>query len=152
MDEKFSVKTFFSKQTFLALLGMVFFTILSFIVRKASLTDGYLVVSFWVLFFATLFLLFNYPKFKSEIFSLSKFKITSVLPISALGVVGLLTMNKAYTLNIPITTAIVSLPISFVFSLIIAFLAPNYLEQHTLKVYIVRFIATTLLFYAAISL
>lgn len=152
MDEKFSVKSFFNKKTFWAIFGMIFFTLLSLVVKKASVTDGYLISTFWIFVFALIFLLFSYPKFRTEIPILSKNKVLAVAPVAILGVVAVLAMNKAYTLNIPITTAIVSLPISFVFSLIITFFAPNYLEKHTIKVYIVRFIATAMLFYSAINL
>ena len=60
--------------------------------------------------------------------------------------------NKAYADNVSISTAIISLPCSMIIAVILSFFRSNLLEKHTVKIYLIRFIATAVMILSALKI
>ena len=65
---------------------------------------------------------------------------------------GTLAANKAYAVNVSISSVITALPISMIMVFVLSIFAPKLLEKHPVKVYAVRFAAAAVMFLASLGL
>jgi hypothetical protein len=65
-------------------------------------------------------------------------------------VVGTVTAYQAFKDNVSISSIIISLPLTIFFVLVISRFKPKLLEEHSAKVYAVRFIGTVVMVAAAL--
>lgn len=153
MDEKFSLKSFFSKNIALGLLFMLVLSIQSIFINLAIEQNNYWTAILWMSLLAILFsFIFLYPKFKSD---LKETKIKSYLGVGLLaliGGIGDLTAFKAFSGNVGISSVIISLPIGMILAFLFSRWKPELLEKHTLKVYLIRFAATAVMIWGALQL
>lgn len=71
---------------------------------------------------------------------------------SVLMTAGLLFSIRAFAENISISTAIISVPLSMLLTVGLAYFRPELLEKHTAKVYAVRLVSAVVMFGAALAL
>ena len=121
-------------------------------IKYASAGNGFLEVSFWSNLLTVVFLLPTLPLFikdaqKTALKSYSGIALTTIL-----WTIGFLFLVKALAENISITSAIMSVPLSMLFVMILAIVSPKLLEKHTPKVYFIRKIAAVVMFVAALGL
>jgi drug/metabolite transporter (DMT)-like permease len=152
VDERFSVKTFFTKNVFYALLMMVVVAIEALFTNKAIADLGFWTGSLWIALIAQVTLLLTIPKFKSDFKKVSLKEIGYTSLASGMGLVAVLSSNKAFSENVGISAAIISLPISMIIAFLFSVFAPQLLEKHTIKVYVVRFSAAAVMILAALKL
>jgi hypothetical protein len=97
-------------------------------------------------------LLFTFPKFKKDIKTLTRKQLIPVVLVTMTSMTAFLAVNKAYEVNVGITTVIMSIPSSMILAFIMSRIWPTLMEKHPLKVYAVRFAATAIMFVCALGL
>lgn len=151
-DETFSFKSFFKKDILIALVFMVFLALYGVFLKKTIGDIGYWNATVWIAMLNAVFLLFTYPKFKNDIKTLRKKQYLPVILITITSTIAYLVSNKAYEVNVGITTVIMSIPSSMILAFIMSRIWPTLMEKHPIKVYAVRFIAAAIMFVCAIQL
>ena len=152
IDEKFSLKSFFKKPIYLALLCTLSYTFMGISIKKAISENGYWQVTLWMAILSQLMILSTFPLFKKDIRKLSLKQLFCVFIMSLCLMLGILAENRAYAQNVVITSIITALPISMILAFIFSLFVPNLLEKHTLKVYLIRFTAAAVMIIAALKL
>ena len=152
LDERFTVKSFFRKGVLIMMFCLVSIAVTGVFIKKSYPLNGYWNTSFWLALLAQLWLLFTVPLFKNDLRKITnkQYGFTSLAAIA--GTAGTLAANAAYTANISISTAIIALPFSMLAAFGFSFLAPELLENHTPKVYVIRFIGAAVMIVAALNL
>lgn len=152
LDEKMKLKSFFSKATIIVFVWVITSVWFNTMIKFASANNGFWEVSFWSNLLTVVFLLPTLPLFIKDI-RMTPIKNYSGITINtALWTAGLLFSIKALAINISISSAIMSVPLSMIFVMILAFASPKLLEKHTSKVYVIRTIAAVIMFAAALGL
>lgn len=153
MDEKFSVKTFFTKNIGLGLLFMLVLSIQSLFINRAISETGYWTATLWMGLLAIVFsLLVLYPKFKNDLAKSKPGDYLGVGLLAIIGSIGDLAAYKAFEGNIGLSSIIISLPISMIMAFVFSLWKPELLEKHTVKVYLVRFAAAGVMIWSALQL
>lgn len=151
-DETFSFKAFLTKNILIALSFMVFLALYGVFLKKTINEIGYWNATVWTSFLPGIFLLSTYPKFKTDLKTLRKKHLLPVVLVSITSAVAFLAVNKAYEVNVGITTVIMSIPTSMILAFIMSVIWPKLMEKHPLKIYAVRFAAAAVMFVCAIQL
>ena len=152
LDEKFSFKSFLTKNIFIVLVFMVSLALYGIFLKKTIGEIGYWNATVWVPILTAIFLLFTFPKFKKDIKTLRKKHILPIVLVTLTTVFGGLAVNKAYAVNVGITTVIMSIQSSMIHAFIMSIFWPKLMEKHTLKIYAVRFTAAAVMFWCAVRL
>lgn len=152
MDEKFSVKSFFTKKIALGLLFMVVLSVQTLFVNRAVAQTNYWTAVLWMALLAVIFsFIFLFSRFHSDVLKSKPSDYFGVSLLAIFGGLGDLAAYKAFSGNIGISSIIISLPISMLLAFIFALWKPNLLEKHTVKVYLVRFIAAGVMIWGALQ-
>jgi hypothetical protein len=109
-------------------------------------------VSFWSNLLTVLFLLPTYPLFIKDIRNTPLRHYSGISINTALWTAGLLFSIKALADNVSISMAIMSVPFSMIFALILAFISPKLLESHPPRIYIIRVVSAAVMFASALGL
>ncbi len=152
VDEKMSLKAFWSKSTLLVFAWIPTSVWFNTMIKVASIHNGYWEVAFWSNLLMVVFLLPTLPLFVRD---LKKTPVKNYLGIAintALWTAGLLFSIKALAVNVSISVAIISLPIAMVLTMGLAFISPKLLEKHSFKIYAIRLAAAAIMFAAALGL
>lgn len=152
IDERFSVKSFFKWGTAIALSAVFFSALMAIFIKKAVAEAGYWDTTLWMGILSQVWLLPTIFLFKKDIVQSKSKQYLVVAATAVAGVFGTLAMNKAYSLNVSISSAIISLPFSLIMAILFSVFAPALLEKHTLKVYAVRFVSAAVMIVAALNL
>ena len=153
MDEKFSLKTFFSQNIAIGILFMFILSIKSILINLAMNQTDYWTATLWIGLFAILFsFIFLYPKFKNELQATKIENYGGVALLSIIGGIGNLAAYKAFESNVGISSVIISLPVSMIMAFILSIWKPTLMEKHPLKVYFVRFTAASIMIWGALQL
>ena len=152
IDEHMHIRSFWNKQTALAFLWIPTSVWFQTMIKYASQSNGYWEVALWSNVLGLLFLLSTIPLFYRDAVKtpLSRYH-TTILSI-ILWTAGLLFSMKALGENVSVTTAIMSLPLSMVFTVALSVIWPKLLEKHTAKVYAIRAVSASIMFAAALML
>lgn len=153
MDEKFSIKSFFTPKVGLGLGFMFVLSIQSLLINRAIDQNSYWTAMLWMSIFS-IFFSFSilYSRFKHDLKTTSLKNYYGVAFLAVIGAVGDLTAYKAFEANVGISSVIISLPISMIMIFVLSFWKPNLLEKHTLRVYLVRFLAAFIMVWCALQL
>lgn len=152
VDEKFSLRALFSKKILLGLVWIVASTWFNSMIKYASLTNGFWEVSLWSNILGFILILTTWPLFSHDLFHTSCAKYKGIGLSSLLFTIGLLFSVKAFGENVSISTAIISLPLAMLFTIVLSFVSPKLLEKHANRVYAIRLAAAFAMFAAALGL
>jgi len=152
VDEKTTIQSFFKKDILFAMIFMTLLAIYVVFLKKTIIDIGFWNATVWVAVFTLLFILPTYPKFKNDIHTLTKKQLLPVILVTCTSVFGYIVSNKAYEVNVGITSAIMTFPASMIMAFILAVIWPKLLERHSMKIYGLRFAATFIMFWCAIQL
>ena len=120
---------------------------------KMTITDiGYWNATVWVALLSVALLVFTIPMFKNDIKTLRRKQLFPVVIIALISVAAYLIVNKAYAVNVGITTVIMSIPSSMILAFIMSIIWPTLMEKHSLKIYAVRFFAAAVMLFCAVQL
>jgi drug/metabolite transporter (DMT)-like permease len=151
-NEKFSLKSFFNSDVALLIISMAVLAFYYVFLNRAITDVGYWNATFWTTLPVPFFLLPTAPFFKNDIRKVNLKQIGSLVVVSTAGVIGVVTSNVAYAVNIGISSLIISIPFSMIIAVILAFFWPKLLEKHTAKVYAVRLLAAGVMIACALKL
>lgn len=151
-DEKFSFKSFFTKNIILAFIFMIFLALYGIFLKKTITEIGYWNATVWTSFLPALFLLSTYPKFSKDIKTLRRKQFLPVVAVTITSLIAFLAVNKAYEVNVGITTVIMSIPSSMIIAFAMSIIWPTLMEKHPLKIYAVRFASAAIMFACAVQL
>lgn len=152
-DEKFSVKSFFSKGVLFALAGTLSFALMAMFFKKASMETDFWTLNLWYFVVAaSLVMMFTFPLFKSDLKTLDKNQVLNVFFLAVISAAGNFASNKAYASNISISGAIMYIPLSMIIVMALSPFFPKLFEHHTWNVYAVRIVSAAVLIYAGIKL
>ncbi len=152
LDERWSLKTFLSRGVSLAMLLMVWLSLMAVFINRAVIEVGFWPTTLFMLLIGQAFLLLTLPKF---IRSLKIITAPNFLFVGLMGLVSFvatLSVNRAYGVNVGLSTVVISLPISMILAFVLSRVRPELLEKHSLGVYAVRFAAAAVMIVSAVKL
>lgn len=153
MDEKFSIKSFFTKNIGIGLFLMLVLSIQSIFINLAIDQTTYWTATLWMSLLAIIFsFVFLYPKFKNDLRHTKPKDYLGVGLLAIIGGIGDLAAFKAFESNVGLSSVIISLPISMIIVFVLSIWKPALLEKHSLKVYLVRFVAAGIMIWGALLL
>jgi len=152
MDEKFSYKSFFNKAVVILLFSAFFYAVFSVLINKTIAVNGYWSSNLWVAVVNLFFLSFTFPLFRKDILTIKPVHFFPVFIVALAEIAGNLTSIKAYSENVGISSAIISLPLSMVMTIGLSFIYPKLLEKHKFKVYVMRIFSAVIMVYSALQL
>jgi len=121
MDEKFSIKSFFTNNILLGLLFMLVLSIQSLFVNRAIDQTNYWTATLWMGILAVLFsFVFLYSKFKNDLLTTKPKDYLGVAILSLIGTIGDLAAYKAFEGNVGLSSVIISLPISMILAYLLS--------------------------------
>jgi len=130
MDEKFSLKSFFTKKIALGIFFMLVLSGQSFFVNRAVSQNDYWTTTLWIGLLSILFSFVILLKSFYKDFLKSKMSdYYGVMLLSLFGGIGDLAAYKAFSGNVGISSVIISLPISMVFVFCSIFLETRFTRK-----------------------
>ncbi len=152
-NENLKLRAFFQKYMLLAVAAMVFLALDGYFTNISVARNGYATTLLWQDFLTLLVLLptLKFVKSRGE----EKLTVKKLFPFVLLGFthfVYLATANLAYAHNLALSSVIVSLPLSMIFAYLLSRMYAKFLEEHSTKVYIIRFSAAFIMVSCAIWL
>jgi len=152
VDEYMSLKTFWTKATLLAFIWILTSVWFNSMIKVASVHNSYWEVSLWSSLITVLFLIPTIPLFIKDIKKTPIKNYSGIALCTVLYTAGLLFSIKALAVNVSISMAIISVPLTLILTMLLSFVAPKLLEKHSLKIYLIRLTAATIMFGAALGL
>lgn len=153
MDERFSFRSFFNRSIGLGIVFMFVLSVQSIFVNRAIDQTNYWTAILWMSLLAIGFsFVILYPKFKKDLAQTSMKDYQGVALLAFVGAMGDLAAYKAYAGNVGISSIIISLPISMILAFVLSVWKPTLMEEHSLKVYLVRFSAAAVMIWGALQL
>lgn len=152
INEKLSIRSFFRLPIAIALFDMVALALMAVFIKKSIAQNGYWEVTLWSLVIGQVMLFTILPLFLKDLLRISKKQLLVLSLVAFIDVFGNLAAIKAYQTNVGISSAIISLPFGMIMIFILSRFLPRLLENHSLKVYAIRFIAAAVMFAAALKL
>lgn len=152
LDEEMSLRSVISRKNVLALLWILSSVWFNLMIKYASQSNGYWEVSLWSSVIAIVLFLPTIPFFYRDVNRTHIRRYWGVSVSTVLYTAGWLFSVKAFGENVSISMAIISLPLAMIMTMIASRIAPKLLEQHTPKVYMIRFVAAAVMFAAALGL
>ncbi len=152
LDERLKIKNFLQWPIAVTMGSMLLLALMGIYLNKALANNGYWEVTLWTLILTSIFTLSTAPLFIKDIRRTFVRDYGGVAAMGLFGALGTIAANRAYTDNVSITSAIISVPFSMIFAFLLSRINPKLLEKHTLGIYVIRFTAAAVMIGAAISL
>jgi hypothetical protein len=114
--------------------------------------SGFWATTLWSMVLAQVLFLLTVPLFWRDLIKTKIKKYSGLLIMSVASAGGTLAANQAYAVNVGISSTIMALPFSMIFTIIISTINPNILEHHTAKIYLLRIVAAVIMLFAALQL
>jgi len=152
IDEKTTVKSFFRRDILLAMVFMILLALYVVYLRKTMQDIGFWNATVWTAFLTLIFLIPTYPKFAKDIKTLTWKQMIPVVLVSGTSSLAYILSNKAYEVNVGITSVIMTFPGSMILAFVLALLWPKLMERHSMKIYALRFAATAVMLVCALQL
>jgi drug/metabolite transporter (DMT)-like permease len=152
IDEKLKLKAFF-RIGMLAVMGLLLtLSFMGIYTNLAIAESGFWSTTLWSMVLAQIMFLVTVPLFWKDLVHTNVKKYTGLLVMSVASAGGTLAANQAYASNVGISSTILSLPFSMIFTIIISRINPKLLEHHTAKIYAIRVIGAAVMLVAALQL
>lgn len=151
-DERFSWRSLLSKNIALGVISILFSSVVAAGFKYVQIFDSYWNVIFWSAVISQFILFFSVPLFRQDLKKIKLRNYSGIVVTAVISALAWLAIIKASAVNVSITTAISCIPLQIIFAFIFSRVAPELLEKHPLKVYLVRFAATGVMVWAAIAL
>lgn len=151
-DEHLKLKAYLQKPILLAAIAMLSLALMGYFTNLSANRNGYATTLLWQDFLVLVVLL---PTLKFAHINRRTITRKRLLPFILLGIMAFLytaSVTKAYAVNLALSSAIVSLPLSMLFAAGLSVKYGELLEKHPLHVYAVRFTAGLTMVASAIAL
>lgn len=151
-NESLKLKAFFQKYVLIAVAAMAFLGLDGFFTNVSVAKNGYATTLLWQDILTLILLL---PTIRFAKIGAEQLNVKKLYPFILLGFTHfgyLVSANLAYAHNLALSSVIVSLPLSMIFAYLLSRVFPKFLENHSAKVYVIRFSAATVMVGCAIWL
>ena len=152
IDEKLKLKAFLQPGIAAVMTLLLAIAFLGVYTNLTIAESGFWTATLWSMILAQCLFLFTVPLFWKDLKKTNIKKYSGLLLMSMGSAGGTLAANQAYTSNVGISSTIIALPFSMIFTIIISVINPNILEHHTAKIYSLRIIAAVIMLLAALQL
>ncbi len=152
MDERLTLKSFFHRSILLAIITTICSAMFAAATKYAMKFEGFWEVTLWGNFLTFVFIIPTIWFFRDDVRKIQRDQWSGVVGHSLFATMGIFAANAAYAINIGISAAIMSAPLTVVLGVLFSFFAPKLLEKHTMKVYAIRFSAAAVMIIAALQL
>lgn len=152
VDERFKLRAFLRKESVIGLLAVLASALFGFAVKASIAANGFWDTSLWTEIIAQALMLGTLPLFYRDVHATRMRTYLGIFALGLLSAVGELAANKAYGINVTISSAIIAIPFSMLIAFVFSVFAPRLLEKHSIRVYAIRFIAAAVIIVAAIEL
>ncbi len=148
LDERLGIKL----STLIGITAMFFLSLNEVFIKKVFIHNDLWTGTLWMGIVTQLILSLTSGFFIKDLKKLRLKQFFPVVIMSFFGVVGNLTANMAYKVNVGIAAIILSLPISMILVFVLSSVKPNLLGKHTFKIYLIRFTAALVMIISALKL
>ncbi|OIP96990.1 hypothetical protein AUK40_04160 [Candidatus Wirthbacteria bacterium CG2_30_54_11] len=152
VDERFSIRSFLQPSIFYGFCFTFFLALSINYINRGIVTEGYWETTLYSTVFSQICLCFTAPLFLRDITKVNRFQMAGVTGMALCLAIGNIFANRAFAVNVSVSSAITSLPISMFIVFALSRIRPELLEKHTLKVYVVRFAAAFVMIGAALAI
>ena len=152
LDEKLSFKSFFHRSILYGILMSFFLALSSIFINKSVTEVGLWPTNLFTPLISQAFILLTIPLFYKEIKSIKIKQVGGTALMAFCVALGNIFANRAYAINVSLSTAIIALPISMFIVFGLSVFYPKLLEKHSLKVYAIRFFAAFIMIGAALKI
>ena len=152
IDEHLKLKAFFRKESMIGLLAVFVSAVFGFAIKTSIAQNGFWETSLWMPIITQILLFATIPLFYKDLLVTPLKKYSSVILVGLLSALGDLAANKAFGINVTISSAIIAIPFSMVIAFAFSTFAPQLLEKHTVRIYAIRFTAAAIMIVVAIEL
>jgi drug/metabolite transporter (DMT)-like permease len=152
IDEHLKIKAFFRKQSMLGMFAVFVSAISAFTIKTSIAQNGFWTTSLWMALIAIMLSLATIPLFYKDLLKTPIRSHSGAVIVGLLSAFGDLAANKAFGINVTISSAIISIPFSMIIAFLFSTFAPSLLEKHTYRIYAIRFAAAGVMILAAIKL
>ena len=151
-SEKLKLKAFLSKDVAVAILAMLLLALVGYFTKVSISINGYGTTLLWQDPLILIFLMPTILLTSKNDRQVPKDKLYPFIILGIAGFVYLAASSAAYAKNLTLSSIIISLPLSMVFAYLLSRKFKNFLEEHSKKVYLIRFSAAAVMVTCAIWL
>ena len=151
-SEKLKLKAFLSKDVTVAILAMLLLALVGYFTKVSISINGYGTTLLWQDPLILIFLMPTILLTSKNDRQVPKDKLYPFIILGIAGFVYLAASSAAYARNLTLSSIIISLPLSMVFAYLLSRKFKNFLEEHSKKVYLIRFSAAAVMVTCAIWL
>jgi len=152
IDEKLKLKAFFRVGILIMMIFLMALALMGVYTNLAIAENGFWKTTLWSMIFAQGMFLVTAPLFWKDLLKTKVQKYSGLFYMSLASAGGTLAANQAYASNVGISSTILSLPFSMIFTIIISVINPKIMEHHTAKIYVIRIFAAAVMLIAALQL
>lgn len=152
VDEKLKLKAFFRPAMAIVMLFLLSLSLFGVFTNLAIAENGFWATTLWTMIIAQIMSLVTLPLFWKDLLRTKIKRYSGLLVMSIASAVAAVTANAAYASNVGITSVILSLPFSMIFTICISTFNPRLMEHHKAKIYAVRVAAAGFMLLAALEL
>ena len=152
IDEKLKLKAFFRPAVGIMMLFLLALALMGVYTNLAIAENGFWKTTLWSMIFAQVMFLLTIPLFWQDLIKTKIKKYSGLFFMSLASAGATLAANQAYASNVGISSTILSLPFSMIFTIIISVINPKIMEHHTAKIYAIRIFAAGVMLVAALQL
>lgn len=152
IDEKLKLSSFFKSSIAIGLLAMLSLALNNAFIKIALVNNSLWTANLWMSIITLLVTAPTVIFFRKDAQNIN---LKQVMPVLVMGILQIITnaaANVAYSKNLGITSLIMAVPLSMIFTFTASIFAPRLLEKHTIKVYAIRFTAAAIMIYSALQL
>ncbi len=151
-SEKLKLKAFLSKDVAVAILAMLLLALVGYFTKVSISINGYGTTLLWQDPLILIFLMPTILLTSKDDRQVPKNRFHPFIILGIAGFVYLAASSAAYARNLTLSSIIISLPLSMVFAYLLSRKFKNFLEEHSKKVYLIRFSAAAVMVTCAIWL
>lgn len=151
-SEKLKLKAFLSKDVAVAILAMLLLALVGYFTKVSISINGYGTTLLWQDPLILIFLMPTILLTSKDDRQVPKDRLYPFIILGIAGFVYLAASSAAYARNLTLSSIIISLPLSMVFAYLLSRKFKNFLEEHSKKVYLIRFSAAAAMVTCAIWL
>ena len=151
-SEKLKLKAFLSKDVAVAILAMLLLALVGYFTKVSISINGYGTTLLWQDPLILIFLMPTILLTSKDDRQVPKGRLYPFIILGIAGFVYLAASSAAYARNLTLSSIIISLPLSMVFAYLLSRKFKNFLEEHSKKVYLIRFSAAAVMVTCAIWL
>lgn len=152
VEEKLKLKAFFQPAIMIMMIFLLCLSLLGVFTKLTIAEIGFWNTTLWSMVIAQFMFLLTLPLFWKDFRETKIHKYSGLFIMSITSAVAALAANRAFADSVGITSTIMALPFSMIFTIIISLLNSKIMENHQPKIYFIRFASAVIMLVAALQL